>query len=115
EEISGVSRRLHDAEITTATHEVRLNNMEQELSDMRREQVQTQRRMAAMENRRRCKNVKIRGIPEQIGTVEIPHLVRRLLTHLFSAKQAKLMALDGCYRLPAPPPCSTEMNRDVIV
>ncbi|CAH2293005.1 Hypothetical predicted protein [Pelobates cultripes] len=70
--------------------------------------------MAVMEDRRTWKNVMIRGIPEQIGTAEIPHLVRRLLTHLFSAKQAKMMALDGCFRLPVPTSCSTEGNRDVI-
>ncbi|CAH2325641.1 Hypothetical predicted protein [Pelobates cultripes] len=34
EEISGVSRRLHDAEITMAAHETHLNNMEQEICEM---------------------------------------------------------------------------------
>ncbi|CAH2306589.1 Hypothetical predicted protein, partial [Pelobates cultripes] len=64
--------------------------------------VQTQYRMAAMEYRRRWKNVKVRGLPDDITAAEIPHLIRRLLTQLFSAKQAKLITLDGCYRFSVP-------------
>ncbi|CAH2306761.1 Hypothetical predicted protein [Pelobates cultripes] len=114
EEISGVSRHLNDTEISLAAHESCLNTMEQEIRELRHEQAQTQNRMAMMEDRR-WKDVKIRGIPAQISAAEIPHFMRRLLTHLFSAKQAKMMALDGCFRLPAPTSRSTEVNGDVIV
>ncbi|CAH2285070.1 Hypothetical predicted protein [Pelobates cultripes] len=71
--------------------------------------------MAAAEYRRRWKNIKIRGLPDTVTTAEIPHLIRRLLTQLFSAKQAKLMQLDSCYRLPAPPASARGGHRDVII
>ncbi|CAH2321822.1 Hypothetical predicted protein [Pelobates cultripes] len=82
---------------------------------MRREKAQIQSHMVAMEDRQRWKNIKIRGILKQISTAEIPHLIRRLLTHLFSSTHAKLMALDGCFRLSASLLHSPEVNGDIIV
>ncbi|CAH2315099.1 Hypothetical predicted protein [Pelobates cultripes] len=103
EEISRVSSRLHDMEVTTAGHETRLTTLKRELSALKCEQAKTQHHMAAIEDRRRCKNVKVRGLPDTVAIAEIPHLIQRLLTQLFSTKPAKLMTLDGCYRLPVPP------------
>ncbi|CAH2224107.1 Hypothetical predicted protein [Pelobates cultripes] len=51
---------------------------------------------------------------DDIATAQIPHLFQRFLTQLFSAKQAKLMTVGGCYRLPAPP-ASAGVHRDVII
>ncbi|CAH2221683.1 Hypothetical predicted protein [Pelobates cultripes] len=115
EEISGVSARQHDTEVTTAGHETRLTTLEQELSTLRCEQAKTQHHMATMEDWRRWKNVKDRGLPDTSAMAEIPQPIPRLLTQLFSAKQAKLLTLDGSYRLPAPPASVTGAHRDVII
>ncbi|CAH2295715.1 Hypothetical predicted protein [Pelobates cultripes] len=98
EEISGVSALLHD--------------MEQELSTLKSEQAQKQHRMAAMEEQRWWKNVKVSNLPDTVPTAEIPHLIQRLLTQLISAKQ---MTLDSCYRLTAPLASTTGVHRDVII
>ncbi|CAH2284228.1 Hypothetical predicted protein [Pelobates cultripes] len=97
EEIRGVSGRLHDSEVATAAHEVRIANLEKELSELKCTQAQIQTRMAAAEDRRRWKNIKMRGLPDNIATAKIPHLLSRLFTQLFSAKQSKLVAVDGCF------------------
>ncbi|CAH2223648.1 Hypothetical predicted protein, partial [Pelobates cultripes] len=115
EEPRRVSVCLHDTEVATAAHESQLTDLEQELSLLRRDQAQLYYHMAAIEDRRRWKNVKVCGLPNNIATAEIPHLIRKLFTDLFSVKQAKLMTLDGCYGLPAPPAGSTGVNRDVII
>ncbi|CAH2311643.1 Hypothetical predicted protein [Pelobates cultripes] len=62
EDINRVSARLHETEVATAGHETRLTALEWELSMLRHEQAQTQYCMAAMEDRRLCKNVKVRGL-----------------------------------------------------
>ncbi|CAH2247612.1 Hypothetical predicted protein [Pelobates cultripes] len=114
EEISGVMARLHETEVTTACHETRLTTLDWELSTLWRKQAQTQY-VAAMEDRRRWKNIKVQGLPDNIATAELPHLFRRLLAQLLFAKQAKLMSLYGCYRPPAPPASSTGVHRDIVI
>ncbi|CAH2272817.1 Hypothetical predicted protein [Pelobates cultripes] len=76
-------------------------------------QVQTQEHMASMEEMRRWKNIKMRGLPETMEAV--PYFFRRLLTYLFSVKQAKGMPLHGWYRIPKMASSTPETRRDVIV
>ncbi|CAH2225024.1 Hypothetical predicted protein [Pelobates cultripes] len=115
EEIHGVSVRLHDTEISTAAHEVRINSLESELTKTKNDLIQTQHHVAAMEDHRRWNNVKIRGLAESVTTAEIHHLIRRVLSRLFMPKQAKARLLEGCYRLPQPQANSQQTSRDVIV
>ncbi|CAH2220600.1 Hypothetical predicted protein [Pelobates cultripes] len=75
-EINGVSVRLHDTEVTSAAHEVRIASLETEIATLRQEITQSQHHMAVMEDRRRWKNVKLSGLPGSIPLTEIPHLIR---------------------------------------
>ncbi|CAH2247702.1 Hypothetical predicted protein [Pelobates cultripes] len=86
EEIHGVSVRLHDTEISTAAHEAHINSLETELTKTKNDLTQTQHQVAAMEDRRRWNNVKIKGLSESVTMAEIPHLIRRLLSSLFAPK-----------------------------
>ncbi|CAH2302574.1 Hypothetical predicted protein [Pelobates cultripes] len=115
DKINGVSACLHNAEVTTAGYETRLTILEWELTVLRSEQAKAQHCMATMEDRRRWKNIKVRGLPDTVTTAEITHLIRRLLAQLFPAKQAKQMMLDSCNRLPVPPATATGVHRDVII
>ncbi|CAH2324360.1 Hypothetical predicted protein, partial [Pelobates cultripes] len=51
-------------------------------------------RTNALENKRRWKNINVRGLPDTMEVAEFSHYFRRLLSMLFSAKQAKAMTLD---------------------
>ncbi|CAH2324875.1 Hypothetical predicted protein [Pelobates cultripes] len=79
--------------------------MELELNEMRREQAQAQSHLAAMEDRRRWKNFKIRGIPEQIDKAEIPQLGD--YSHTFSAKQRDASNSQRLHHVPLSIPNST--------
>ncbi|CAH2311189.1 Hypothetical predicted protein [Pelobates cultripes] len=69
-----------------------------------------------MEDSRRWKNVKVRGLTNNIEAAESPHFFRSMLLNLFNAKQAKAMLLDGCYRrIPVSPKTTAETSRNVII
>ncbi|CAH2296029.1 Hypothetical predicted protein [Pelobates cultripes] len=89
DEISRVVARLQNTELTTAAQESRLVSVEQQIIVLQKTQRQHQNNMAALEDKRRWKNVKICGLPEAVETAELPHLVRRMLNTLFTTKQAK--------------------------
>ncbi|CAH2301253.1 Hypothetical predicted protein [Pelobates cultripes] len=54
-EISGVSVCLHDTELATTVHEIRLTNLDSELTRLKHEQSQILNCMAAMEDHRHWK------------------------------------------------------------
>ncbi|CAH2324523.1 Hypothetical predicted protein [Pelobates cultripes] len=115
EEINGVSARLQHTELNTADHENRIQTMERQMAALQREQTQAKENMAVMEDKRRWKNIKTRGLPDTLEPAEFPHLFRRMLNTLFPAKQAKAIPLDGWYRIPKPATSTQSNSRDTII
>ncbi|CAH2301959.1 Hypothetical predicted protein [Pelobates cultripes] len=113
-EISTVVAHLQNAEPNTATQETLLVSVEQQLLALQKAQRQHQDSMAALEDKRRWKNIKICGLPEAVETAELPHLFRRMLNMLFTTKQAKGMPLDSCFHISRPQTDTPEKGKDVI-
>ncbi|CAH2316199.1 Hypothetical predicted protein [Pelobates cultripes] len=99
EEISSVSARLQNTELNAAAQDTRLGTVEQQLLALQKVQREHQESMAVLEDKRRWKNIKVRGLPDAVETDELPHLFRRMFSTLFTARQAKGMSLDSWYRI----------------
>ncbi|CAH2299819.1 Hypothetical predicted protein [Pelobates cultripes] len=115
DEISGVVACLQNAELNTAAQESHLASVEQQILTLQKTQKQHQINMAALEDKRRGKNVKIRSLPEEAETTELPHLIRRLLNTLFKPKKAKGMPLDSCFRISGQQAGTPVRGNNVIV
>ncbi|CAH2284000.1 Hypothetical predicted protein [Pelobates cultripes] len=115
EEINGVSARRQHTELNSADHENRIQTLERQMAALQRDQTQAKEDLAVMEDRRRWKNIKIRGLPDTLAPAELPHLFRRMLTALFPAKQAKAMPLDGWYRIPKPTASTQSASRNTVI
>ncbi|CAH2314416.1 Hypothetical predicted protein [Pelobates cultripes] len=115
EEMNGVSAHLHHTEFNFADHENQIQPLEKQLSTLQWSQMLAQENMAATEDKRHWKKIKIRGLPDTLEPTEFPHLFCRLLNALFSSRQAKAMPLDGWYRIPKPTTSSQGTSRDTIV
>ncbi|CAH2220628.1 Hypothetical predicted protein [Pelobates cultripes] len=55
-------------------------------------------RIDTLDDARRCKNLKIRGITETIGEQKLPHLIRLHLPTLLPQRSAGGIQIDGCFR-----------------
>ncbi|CAH2299677.1 Hypothetical predicted protein [Pelobates cultripes] len=95
--------------------EARLTSLENKLQALQRERALATDRMTVMEDKRRWKTVNMHSLADDMEAAEIPHFFRRLLVSLFSSKQAKVMRLDGCYKIPASPKTTVGSSRDVII
>ncbi|CAH2283943.1 Hypothetical predicted protein [Pelobates cultripes] len=80
-------------ELNAAAHETQLSSLENKLQMLQREHILVQDRMSTMEDRGRWKNVKVRGLANNMDAAKIPHFFRRLLLLIFNAKQAKAWLL----------------------
>ncbi|CAH2312097.1 Hypothetical predicted protein [Pelobates cultripes] len=108
-------RQGYNTELNTADHETRIKSLENQLLTLQHTQTQAQDRLESLEDKRHLKNIKIRCLPDNLEPTEFPHLFRRLLTVLFSAKRAKLMPLDGWYKIPKPATGTQRASRDIKV
>ncbi|CAH2247466.1 Hypothetical predicted protein [Pelobates cultripes] len=70
EEINGVSARLQHTELNTTDHENRIQTLERQMAALQQEQTQAKENMAVMEDKRRWKNIKIRGLPDTLEPAE---------------------------------------------
>ncbi|CAH2307093.1 Hypothetical predicted protein, partial [Pelobates cultripes] len=88
EKINRVSARLHTTELNTMAHEIRISSLEHKLQTLYHSQAQTQERMAALEDKRHFKNVKIPSLKDKTEAAELPHFLRRLHIHLLGKSHA---------------------------
>ncbi|CAH2312214.1 Hypothetical predicted protein [Pelobates cultripes] len=115
EEVNGFQARFRNSEHTTEAHETRIATLKQSLTKLHHSQTRSEEHMAALEDKRRWKNVKVRSLPDTMEMAEFPHFIRRLLTKLFFAKQAKAMTLAGWHRITGPAKGIQRPTRDIIL
>ncbi|CAH2293807.1 Hypothetical predicted protein [Pelobates cultripes] len=72
-------------------------------------------RIAALEDSKRQRNLKIRSVFEEVTESETPHYLRRLLSSILTPAKAKAISLDTYFRLPKPAKAPDGVPRDLLI
>ncbi|CAH2303219.1 Hypothetical predicted protein [Pelobates cultripes] len=91
--LQGLNGRLGAVEHTTQVQDTHIKELQQEILALRNLSKQNDLRFAELEDKRRLKHLKIRGITDTVTDSELPHFVRRLLTFQAQRDRSAVLAV----------------------
>ncbi|CAH2315302.1 Hypothetical predicted protein [Pelobates cultripes] len=72
-------------------------------------------RIAAFQDSKRQRNLKIWSVPEDITDTEVPHYIRRLLRSVLSSFKAKAISMESYFWIPKPAKAPDWVPRDLLI
>ncbi|CAH2296291.1 Hypothetical predicted protein [Pelobates cultripes] len=105
EEVTAITDRVKAKEEDISSIAQSLSDAMERMKQLQGSHQALKTRVDAMEDARRCTNIKVRGIAKSINDTELPHFIRRLMSEILHPKQVKILQLEGTGgRSPRRPP-----------
>ncbi|CAH2325857.1 Hypothetical predicted protein [Pelobates cultripes] len=115
EDLGAMSARIQAVEVNEAATTAKIETLQREMAQMKKTSTILENKVAALEDAKRHRNLRLRGIPEAVQDSEVAHYLRRLLASLLSQAKAKSILLEFHFRIPKPPRAPADVPRDLLI
>ncbi|CAH2320074.1 Hypothetical predicted protein [Pelobates cultripes] len=85
------------------------------MAQMKQTSTILENKVAALEDAKCQRNLRIRGIPEAVQDPEVSHYIRRILASLLLPAKAKSILLGFHFHIPKPPRAPADISRDLLI
>lgn len=114
-DIGQVLKRVEETEDRLEDHEQRLEGMSKQIRDLQKANRSLLYKLEDQENRSRCKNLRIKGLPEKFGKEDLVSVLQQLLNPLLDRETTDPLKLDRAHGIARYPRNISENPRDVII
>ncbi|CAH2284890.1 Hypothetical predicted protein [Pelobates cultripes] len=114
EDLGAMTARIQAVEVNEVATTAKIETLQREMAQMKKTSTILENKAAALEDAKRQRNLRIRGIPEAVQDSEVAYYLRRLLASLLLQAKAKSILLEFHFRIPKPP-APADVPRDLLI
>ncbi|CAH2224377.1 Hypothetical predicted protein [Pelobates cultripes] len=115
EDLGTMTARIQAVEVNEAATTPKIETLQREMAQMKQTSTILENKVAALEDAKRQRNLRIRGIPEAVQDPDVTHYLRRLLASLLLPANAKSILLEFHFRIPKPPRAPADVPQDLLI
>ncbi|CAH2284534.1 Hypothetical predicted protein [Pelobates cultripes] len=115
EDLSAMTARIQAVEVNEAATTAKIETLQREMAQLKKTSTILENKVAALEDAKRQRNLRTRGIPEAVQDPKVTHYLRRLLASLLFQAKAKSILLEFHFRIPKPPRAPADVPRDLLI